>query len=289
MPAHSWFRRRYWPLFAALGLMIGAVACEDPTSIRPPPVRDQDLVLFMVIDPDSTAQQIIVEAVDPNGWWEGFVRAEVFDEKGALLAAQTQDRVPFHSDRDQAPLWMDLISPCIRRYGGDAFSGPATCFTLAFQPEPGKEYRLRVSAEGRPPVEARAIVPGPFELTYVNALGFPPGTSGLEVRWTPSAGAYRYIVALRSREVTCYSVHGCHDGWFVVTDSTELSTRVPAAKLREGHGPWHISVYAVDKALYEYLTTGSGGNYFSVPPISNVEGGYGVVGSWRERRHTFLY
>jgi hypothetical protein len=139
-------------------------------------------------------------------------------------------------------------------------------------------------------------VPGDFEVLDVRAEGTaPPGSEGLYVRWTESEGAYRYLVALRATIPPWCVEYGerClngstqvlpdRQGWFAVTQNTVLQTVVSgeaAEEIASGRGPWYVDVYAVSKPLYEYLTTGTSGRLFPVPPVQNVEGGYGAVGAW---------
>ena len=265
-----------------VALLLALCGCDDPTRLRPATIIDKEMVLFMILDADTAVQALLVDGVDVNGWWEGYLRADLFVDDTIRLETVIQDSIPYLYEEDR-PGYREC-----HRYAG-AHHGPFACISFNLRPEPGREYRLRVSAEGRPTAEARTVMPGPFELLSVQARGYPPGTGGLEMRWTASEGAYRYIIGLRSREFTCYHVHGCLDGWYVTTDTTAISTRVSAEKITAGDGPWTFEVYAVSRELYEYFTTGSGGSYFAVPPISHVEGGYGVLGAWRMREHKFVF
>jgi hypothetical protein len=44
-----------------------------------------------------------------------------------------------------------------------------------------------------------------------------------------------------------------------------------------------VDVYALDRALFEYLTTGASGDLFPVPPVQNIVGGHGAMGAWVRR------
>lgn len=55
---------------------------------------------------------------------------------------------------------------------------------------------------------------------------------------------------------------------------------IPGEALEDGSGPWSLEVLALDRGLYEYFISGTGHDLFSVPPVENVEGGHGVLGSW---------
>ena len=47
-----------------------------------------------------------------------------------------------------------------------------------------------------------------------------------------------------------------------------------------------LDVVAFDEHLHAFLTTGHSGIAFDVPPVQNVEGGFGVVGSLRFRERS---
>lgn len=274
-------RRTILPATLTIALAVCvASACDDPTLLRPAPELAREMILTMALDPDSSTQVLFVEAVDTEGTFEGWVRADIFDEQGALLSTIAQDSVPREHGSSEL---LDILRPCGQRYGMLGIANPVTCFAFQLRPVHGREYRVRVSAEGRPTAEAATMTPGDFQIVEVDANGAPPGTKGLSVRWTPSEGAFRYIVAIRSLDVTCYHVKGCLDGWYEETATTELRATVPAEKLDAGSGPWFVDVYALDRALFEYLTTGSGGDMFAIPPVENVVGGHGVIGSWVKR------
>ncbi len=263
----------------AVAAVLILAGCDDPTSLRSVPEKVNAMVITTVFDPDSATQALVAEPV--VGTFEGWFRIEVRDETGELVATETHDSVTISPDPDSEEHHQELL-PCLRRFGGILSARPA-CYIIDFRPEHGARYRIRVTAEGFPAAEAETHVPGEFDLLEVETSGSPPGTKGLYVRWSRSEGAYRYIVAMRSQHVTCYSTRGCLKGWYHVTDATEMRAEVPASDLEPGSGPWYVDVYALDRALYEYLTTGSGGDLFAVPPLENVDGGYGVVGSWLRR------
>lgn len=44
-----------------------------------------------------------------------------------------------------------------------------------------------------------------------------------------------------------------------------------------------LDVLAVDRHFHAFLTTGDQGNLHDVHPVQNVNGGYGVVGSYLHR------
>lgn len=254
-------------LFSITALASLLAGCDDPTLARQPPALDE-LRVFLILDPDAASQPLLVQPTTPGQLLED-LRGEVSRNDAAVAAAVGQN-----DDGNE-------FLPCAARYGSLDSEAFPRCLAFQFAPEPEAVYRVRVEAAGRPPASATVSVPGDFELREVSADGDPPGTTGLEVRWTPSAGAYRYLVALRAEtEPRCVRIQDCDQGWFAVTQDTALRASVPAEELAGGGGPWFVDVYAMDRAVYEYLTTGTSGDVFPVPPVQNVNGGYGAMGAW---------
>lgn len=262
-------RARTHPLAAlALSLLLGA--CDDPLATRPPPEL-RALRVFLVVDPDAASQPLLVQPVSAGGVLRGLrgeVRAGV-QPVAAITAAATPD---------------NEFLPCAARYGILDADAEPRCLDFRFAPRPGTTYRVSVSAEGFPDAAATVAVPGDFRLLAATARGALPGTDGLEVSWTPSTGAYRYLVTVRAAVAPeCVRIRSCDQRWFAVTSDTTVQTRVPADKLEGGSGPWSVEVYALDRALFEYLTTGASGDLFPVPPVQNVVGGHGAMGAWVRR------
>lgn len=277
-----------------LFVFILLAACDDPTASRePPPLRS--MMVFMILDPDTVLQHALVLTAGAEGRVAA-LDAELLRD-GELVASGTRMEDLFRSE----------LQPCIDRYGtlgwrGEADEGAGLhCTNFRIAPEFGGTYSLRITADDRPTATATTRVPGDFQVLAVSAAGDPPGTAGLSVRWTPSDGAYRYLVGLRPTvppwcsngkcgcspdESFCRWVAPDRQGWFVATADTVLETAVSgkgADEIAGSEGPWFIEVYAVDRALYQYLTSGSTGNLFPVAPTQNVEGGHGAVGAWVRR------
>jgi len=260
--------RYYWaPLRAAmLAALLLATGCDDPTHARTPP-RVNALSIFLVLDPDSLVQPLLAYPTNSADVIQGL--SGTVHSGGALVASGSMAALP---------------SACTERYWTSGSAGLPRCVPFQFSPRPGATYRVSVSGEGYPAAAATATVPGEFQVREVVARGTPPGTEELRVSWTPSKGAYRYVVALRPQTAPrCVRIRACTQGWYAATTDTVLQTRVPASELQGGEGAWFVDVYAMDRAVYEYLTTGSSGNLFPVPPVQNVEGGYGAVGAWVRR------
>lgn len=252
--------RAMLPLVA---MLVGG--CDDPTLSRRPPELAA-MVVFLMLDPEFSTQPLIAWAADGVGPIQD-ARGEVY-RGGELVSADTASRF----------FWS-----CADRYGSGGGANPS-CIDFGFKPEFDATYEVRASGAGFPPISATASVPGDFQLRAVTARGTPPGTDTLELRWTPSSGVHRYVVALRpTTEPRCLTMNACRQGWYAVTTDTVFSGKVPAGELEGAEGPWSVDVYSMNQSGYEYLTTGTAGNLFPVPPVQNVRGGYGAVGAWVRR------
>ena len=260
-------------ILAAACLLLAA--CDDPTRPRSAPTL-RSLSLFMVLDPDAATQPLLIkppQAADSIGTLSG----ELFLGQ-QRVAAITRDYTG------------DEFHPCAIRYGPLTGTGaPARCLDFALDVRHGATYRVEARAEGRPVATASVTVPGAFRIVSHSVRGAPPGTEGLEATWTRSEGAYRYAVSIRSDAlIECFWTH-CQEGlweqepWFAVTADTSISVTVPAERIRAGKGGWHLEIYAMDRVLFEHLTTGTVAEPFPVPPTQNVRGGYGAVGAWVRR------
>ncbi|MEZ4455047.1 MAG: hypothetical protein R2882_00655 [Gemmatimonadales bacterium] len=120
----------------------------------------------------------------------------------------------------------------------------------------------------------------------MTATGDPPGTASLRAAWSPSASAFRYIVNVRAEPDCVTNAPMCEDfglPWAGVTAAARIDTVVPAETLpADRTQAVEVAVYAVNRELFEYFTTGVGGT-FTVQPKQNVAGGYGAVGAWVRR------
>lgn len=263
-------------LSAAAALLLAG--CDDPARLlTPPPVRSMSL--YMVLDPDRPEQPLLVkspQADEPVLALRGEVRQ----------AAATVESIAPEGDGTR-----DDYGPCIHSYGHIVHTGgPPRCLAFSFSPRHGATYAVSVAAQGRPTASATVTVPGPFKIRSAAAQGSPPGTDGLQAAWTRSEGAYRYVVALRSDSLySCYYDPTCSEpdwdtqAWWVATTDTAIEVRVPADRLRGGMGGWRVEVYAMDRHVFDFLSTGTVAEPFPVPPRQNVQGGYGAVGAWVRR------
>lgn len=251
---------------AALALSVGG--CGDPLLPREAPEL-RSMTLFLILDPDKPNQPLLVKPAETVGTLPGLTGEIRVDGRVAASVP------PLAGEPD-----LGAYVPCQARYGPISVAQPR-CLDFALRPEFGRTYQVAISANGHPAASASATVPGDFRITSARASGAPPGTGGLQVRWSASPGAFRYVVAVRPATAPrCVQIRDCDQGWSMATRDTSLDATVPAEALAGGEGPWYVDVYAMDQALYEYLTTGTTGNLFPVGAVQNVAGGYGAVGAW---------
>jgi hypothetical protein len=262
-------------------LLLLAGACGDPGAVlEVPPIRS--MTMFVVLDPDRATQPTLIKPASPDG---------ILRQLGGTVHAGGSPAAALAPTDDPEG---NSFHPCAARYGGLTGVSYPRCLDFALRPQFGATYRVTAQADGYPAAWGEATVPGDFRLVSVHAPGGSPGTDGLEVTWTRSAGAYRYVVALRSegfvkclhRSRDCAEEYRAGDFMLVTTD-TSVSTVVPEEAVARGKGGWVLDVYAMERNVFEYLTTGTGAEPFPVPPVQNVSGGYGSVGAWVRRSHVF--
>ena len=259
---------RLLPVSALILILLG---CGDPLTVRDAPAVDRSIRLFMVLDPDSATQALLLESLDPGGKFED-LRAELHASGGLIVVGQIH-KYPDAPDVDDR-------RRCSQRYGAIGTNAASACVVFESAVEPGRSYDLIVSARQRPTARARTTVPDAFSIVALSLAGEPPGTDGVDAHWNPSPSAHGYFALLRADSTDCVDVRGCPGGWSISTTDTVVSATIPREALEDGSGPWTFEVIALDRGLYQYLNSGTGNDLFSVPPIENVEGGHGVLGSW---------
>ena len=157
--------------------------------------------------------------------------------------------------------------------------GVARCLSPGAMLDPGAAYMVEVSAEGYRTARGRTLAVGDFEIN--SAVLTRSGTSAtLDASWTGSVAAHRYFVALRR----LHPPYGENPkGWYAEVDGTSATVSLPGSAIDEAVEPVTLDVTALSKEVHDYLTSGTEGEFFSVPPIQNVENGFGFVGSMRVR------
>ncbi len=154
----------------------------------------------------------------------------------------------------------------------------AFCLAPGAPLDPGAAYMIEASAEGYRTARGRTLAVGDFDVK--TAVLTRTGTSALlNASWTGSAGAHRYFVSLRRQSTRNENPKG----WYAEVDGTSATVAVPEYAIREAFGPLRLDVAALSEELHAYLTSGTGGTRLSVPPVQNIENGFGFVGSMRMR------
>ena len=253
-------------LVAASAMASGG--CRDVIRLDPPPILDDRLVVIAALDPDSLRHPLVV--------WP----AEVGRPLSATVARLYRAR-----DGSQGLAWT-LVDTTMMLHDDDICgpryslnSGPTQCLAFEAALEPGSTYRVEVSSEGRTTARGETSVVGPFSVE--SALLSGSGESAmLTASWTSSQRADRYVVSVRQYNVPRL---GGEKGWFTDAAGTSITTLVPEEAIRNALQPPTFDVVALDANLWAYMTTGNGGEGFSIPPVQNVDGGFGVVGSFTFR------
>ncbi|HEX7938573.1 MAG TPA: DUF4249 family protein [Gemmatimonadaceae bacterium] len=242
--------------------LVVASACGDPLTRTSVP-GDQQMAIFVVLDPDATQQLAMVQMsrTDPL----------------QSVAVKVSDGSAVSSGSVSATTWTPQqstsaeVKPCVALYGGAGYWWPTRCIPVTMTPVPGASYDVTVQAGGRPTASATTAVPGAFTVT---AASFDPASARLHVTWTPSNGAYRYAVVLRDSAATCLL---CDNALAFTTDtSLDIGLRTLGKNKR-------VEVIAMNRDLLDYLTTGTDNFMYPLPPAQNVTGGYGAVGAWVRR------
>lgn len=247
-------------MLVAFAATTGITACGDPGAPDIPDLSDGRLHFFGVLVADSGRHEVHVSQVDavPIERLDG-VLSEV-GPGGTLTPIAT-------------------AVPVV---------GQGTGFVLAFEAtiRPGRRYQVTVTAPGRPQATAATTVPGDFDFESLVGDGDPPGTTRLRASWSTSAGAFRYIVNVRAVPDCMTQPPLCETfglPWADVTPVPRIDTIVPGTAIPADRTEGvEVAVYAVNRDLFEYFTTGVGGT-FTVQPKQNVSGGYGVLGAWVRR------
>lgn len=264
------------PKIALVGVLtllaMFAIGCDDPTAERLAP-RERRLLVMLDLDPAADTQAMWITTFDLSSPDE--VVAELWSNDTVVSTA-----IP------------EALYACRLRYNGISTGitgqgGP--CFSFPFRPTYGKTYELVVHSRNRPTLTAVTTVPGDFHVVSGVVQGDPPGTEKLEVAWTSSNPSHRYLVFVMDRSYGFAGLSSLprgdppisRSGWTLATTDTAVSTHRPRGEVWDGKdGDWVVAVYAIDRPLFDFMTSGSNNGLFPVPSISNVINGYGFFGSW---------
>jgi hypothetical protein len=258
-------------VLAVLVLTALTAACDDPTAELQAP-RERQILMMMDLDPALDFQPLWLTTFDlerPEG-----VVAELWAGDSLVSTA-----VPAFTNDCR-----DRLTVLLGRPTGHE----GRCVAFEYRPEHGRTYELVVQAQDRPTLTAVTTVPGDFQVVGGVVEGDPPGTERLDIVWTRSVPSHRYAVFVMDRSYNRHNVYTGATGlppgsfgWVVTTRDTAVATHRPPDQVWDGQdGDWVVAVYAIDRGLYEFMTSGSNKGLFPIPPASNVVNGYGFFGSW---------
>ena len=273
--------RRHHLVCALMGLGLATVAGCD--GIVEPPWWTHQIVMYALLNADFTEHPILLVATDHDESTLSEVSIAIHrrvqgsaDEEWELIAWWDSARAAAsgRSLRD--------YEPCKERLGRMSVYEELrdhVCITPEAVLEPDGVYRVEARARDRNTATGITRVVGGFEIEDA-VLSGEDDAATLSASWTPSLAAQRYIVSFRS---DCEGAPEC-DPWHAEVDTTVISTRAPEYAIEKAFtNPMTLDVVAFDEHLHAFLTTGHSGIAFDVPPVQNVEGGFGVVGSLRFR------
>jgi len=261
-------RRRPVPLCALLWTTAASLLGCD---LIYPEVYDDRLVVMTTLNIDLTEHRVLT--------WPLYSAAE-----RPRATAGLYRRTPSAGGGDSWTLIaMDDVDgrKCRGQYTGDIIPDNLRTYCLApgLQLDPGAAYMVEVSAEGYRTARGHTRAVGDFEVNSA-VLTRNGASATMDASWTGSVAAHRYFVALR-RLRSPYSAPP--KGWYTEVDGTSATVSVPGYAIDEAVEPVTLDVTALSKELHGYLTSGSAGSFFEVPPIQNIENGFGFVGSMRVR------
>lgn len=276
---------------AGLGLLaVGFGACEE-LPLQPTGLSDQ-LVLYAVLNPDSIGHVVDVAPVDgftihalanvsvrihrhDPGSGEWTLVAEWDSARAAAAGTRFAGTSCFRRGRDYE--WPGSLGP--RIVYGTGVGQAWYCLRPEAVLEPGATYRVEATADGRVRAFGETRVVGAFEIERA-ALSSNDGSHSLAATWSESAAAHRYLMGVRRRYDGCSN---CGRAWYADVRGTRFNGPIPQVAVDSAGPVPMLDVLAVDRHFHAFLTTGDQGNLHDVHPVQNVNGGYGVVGSYRHR------
>ncbi len=268
---------------ALVGLGLATMAGCD--SIVEPPRWTHQTAMYALLNADFTEHPILLVATDVASTLSEVSVAIHRRAPGA--ASEEWELIAWWDSARAAAAGRPIrdYEPCMSRLGRmSLYHEPRdhVCVTPEAELEPGGVYRIEARARDRKTATGVTRVVGGFEIEDA-ALSGADDEATLSASWTPSLAAHRYIVSFRS---DCDGRSGC-DPWHAEVDTAAVTTGVPEVAIDKAlDDPMTLDVVAFDEHLHAFLTTGHSGIAFDVPPVQNVEGGFGVVGSLRFRERS---
>ena len=238
-----------------------------------PEVRDDRLVVIAALNSDSAEHRVLLwpvsQAAEPPLAAARLYRGT--PHAGGLhwtiVATATGHRRPCRAQSYYLSFRTNYVSLCL---------------VPGAQLDAGAAYMVEASAEGYRTARGHTLAVGDFEVETA-VLTRAGASARLDASWTGSVAAHRYFVALR-RLHPSYGENP--KGWYAEVDGTSVTVPVPDYAIDEAVVPLILDVAALGKELHAYLTSGTGGWSFSVPPVQNIENGFGFVGAMRVRNLT---
>ncbi len=257
-------------ILLAVAIATGVAACSDVVHPTPPDeILSDRLFVYAALDPDEVHQWIAVAPVDAR--YPPVVTVAIYRKtssqagSGWTLVASDSSAGP--KDHDHNP---DCVS--------NLFSG-AHCLVPHASLAPGAVYMVEATADGFPSARGATRIPGDFQVESAT-LSRNGGTHVISAEWTASDHVHRYLFAARRHWIECVN---CFRAWNVDVDSTSFTGPLPQVAVDSLGPDPTVEVMAADEHLHAFVTSGLGDQLLSIPPVMNVEGGFGVVGSARYR------
>lgn len=251
----------------AFALTSALSGCGEIVHPVPPEELDNRLVMFAALNPDSVRHPVEVMPAD------GMTGRALL---GLHLALFRGAPGPNGMEWTVAATWREASG---ERCGSAFHRQNAYCLMPAARLEAGAVYKVEASAEGRTVARGTTTLVGDFRVEAAEMSG-EHGSRSIQASWTESAAAHRYLMGLRRQDTFCSN---CIRAWYQDLDGTSYDGPVPQSAVDSAGREPMLDVMAVDKHLHAYLHSGHEGNFSTVLPVQNVEGGFGVVGSARYR------
>ncbi len=255
------------PAFVPLLIATTVAASCDVVHPEPRPGLGGQLVLFAILNPDSTRQAVAVASTDQ------------VDPALSGVTVRMHKRAPDSAGSDWAfvaeatdtfPRAQELFENNYPCFSDKAISHWQYCLALPVVVEPGATYKIEATADGHPTASGTTRVVGNFEIDRTELSG-----NVLSASWTPSLAAHRYLMGVVYWDTNWC----CSPGWSADLPGTSFNAAIPREAIDSAGPVPTLVVSAVDRHYHAYLTTGHAGQLFKVPPVQNVEGGFGMVGS----------
>ena len=255
-------------------LVAAATAPLSACSLLYPEVQDDRLVLMAALNPDREDNLVLLWPVS------------------ASAAAPSAAAKLYRGDQHAGGVSWTLVATGTgpedgRRCGGWPYGNTRTqnyrsfCLAPGAPLDPGAAYMVEASAEGYRTARGHTLVVGDFEVEKA-VLTRTGGSARLDASWTGSVGTHRYFVSLRRRSTR----NEDPKGWYAEVDGTSATVSVPEYAIDQAIDPLILDVAALSEEFHAYVTSGTGGTRFSVPPVQNIENGFGFVGAMRVRSLT---